>query len=241
MPPVVDDSIAITESLYYSHLTSTNAVFLRPRFRGELDYRYRQYKQGVAILNNRAPEIVASLNGNARFGEIAFNVANEVVASELISQRSLDELIRYRSELEEDRRRFISKGLLEVTELVEENAWSAQAKEDILMYIRHNLTSDIIEYNEQSREVWEKLFGSIRIRTGRLVPSMIIRGASAYTVGGFVGSVLPDISGLGALLIGLAALGKELPGLLEDVEEAIANSRKTKRSSIAYVAKLSTR
>jgi hypothetical protein len=240
LPPIFLDSIAITETLYLAHITSSNAVFLRPQYRPELDYRFRQFREGVKRLKEAAPDVAASLRMNGHFGEIAFNVSNSIVSSKLLSETSIDELLRFRAEMNDSRQRFISTDLAELDEMVSENAWSPTAKEEMRKYIETKLTSDIIAFNDKSKEVWSALFGSTGVRLAKVTGASILGGAAGEATGGLLGSVMPNATGMSLLLVSaLVGLRKEAPGFFKDLEAAITEARKVKRSSIAYVSRLS--
>jgi hypothetical protein len=239
-PPAFLDSIALTETLYLSHYLGGNSVFLRPRYRGELDYRFRKFRSGAKTLNSIAPDVAASLRVNARFGEVAFTVANSVISSNLLSTKSLEELLRFRIETSESRRRFISSGLNEMDGQVSENAWSPAAREEMNHYIATKLKSDILAYEDATTQIWESMFGKIVAKISWVTPAAIAGGNVAQQMGGMVGNVMPNATPLTLMLIGLLPLLPKGPtGLVSEVVEAIIKSRQERRSSIAYVSRLS--
>ncbi|CAN5589059.1 hypothetical protein BH09CHL1_BH09CHL1_24010 [soil metagenome] len=236
-PLIARDSFSITESLFYAHHTHSNAVFVSRRFQSELNYRYRQFSDGMLRLIADAPEIAAALKGNAKFGEVAFNVANSVVSSPLLQDKTIEELIQLRRELDRDRQRFVSSGLTELEEMITDNPWSAVAKEEMNRYIRGKLAADILAYDDRTTEIWNSLFGRIRAKVIPLTAASVLPSLAAERAGGFLGSVAPHSSAIG-ILIGAAVAVGGAAKIWEDVEAALAESRAANRNAIAYVAKL---
>jgi hypothetical protein len=239
-PDAIDDSVTITHTLYHADTLSANAVFLQPQFRRELDHRYGVYRDGIQVLNQYAPEVAASLTHNARFGEVAFNIANEIISSTLLEQKSLDQLLRFRHETNGARQRFITKGLAEIEEMVAGNPWSPTARSQMRQYVEKKLTPDIIDYNDQTRDVWRKLYGNIGVNLAKVTSAAVLSGTAASQAGGLLGNIMPNATGHSLLVIGaLAGAVKFLPDFAEDLKNAIEEATKTKKSSIAYVSRLS--
>ncbi len=132
------------------------------------------------------------------------------------------------------RQHFLSENLMELASLVQDNPWNAQTKEEIEKYISGKLNQAILRYDEASRETWEKLFGNITVHISQVAKSSVI-GSGA---GGLIGNLIPNTSTWHMLLLGaLAGATTEAPNLVKSIVEKILESRKTKRSSIAYIAR----
>src|SRR5205823_6095246 len=176
----------------------------------QMQYRYNQYKAGLEILKDLSPRVVSPADFKASFGEVTFNVANSLFASDLIAKKTPEQIIKYRDEMSHARQRFISGNLMEIFSIVQENPWDSKTKDEIEKYIVGKLNQDVEQYKEQSIDTWEKLFGDITPQSATVVKSAIV-GSSA---GGIIGNLIPNTSPWHMLLIGaLTGLAIQLPEL----------------------------
>lgn len=229
-PPAVfcGDVIAVTSYL----ADSRNAIPLfAPDYRKLLAYWYERYRAGTAAVIGEA---AVGAGYAASFGETAFRVANEVFSSDSLESCSVAEILRFRSEMDTARRKFVSEDLVELTSLVSDNPWSASARAEVLKYATGKLNADIAAYNSQSRTTWEKLYGTLSVRAGKVTAAAGIGGGT----GGVAAQIIPHTSAWGMLLGGaLLAASKEAPGLAKDVVAALRETSDRNRTGIAYIAK----
>ncbi len=233
-PEAILNSYEITATLYASHETSSSPVFLHPKLKRIMEYRYAQYKKGLEFLKKSSHDIISPADFKANFGEITFNIANSLLSSELIAMKTPEQIVKYRNVMTEARQHFLSENLIEIASLVQDNPWNSQTKKEIEKYIMGKLNQAILQYNEASRETWEKLFGNIAVHIGQIAKTAAI-GSGA---GGVIGNLIPNTSTWHMLLLGaLAGAATEAPNLVKSITETILDDRKGKRSSIAYIAR----
>lgn len=233
-PNSILDSHEITTTLYASHETSSFPVFLHPRLKKIMEYRYLQYKKGLEVLESCSRDIISPADFKASFGEITFTIANSLLSSELIAKKTPEQIIKYRNAMNEARQHFLSENLMEIASIVQDNPWSSQTKEEVEKYIMGKLKQDILRYNEASRETWEKLFGNIPVHIAQVAKSTVIGGGA----GGLVGNLIPNTSTWHMLLLGaLAGAATEAPNLIKSITEKVLEDRKGRRSSIAYITR----
>ncbi|HYT46485.1 MAG TPA: hypothetical protein VEP90_29415, partial [Methylomirabilota bacterium] len=233
-PQAITDSWDTTTILHLSYQTSSFPVFLNSRHREIMRYRYEQYKAGLEVFKKNVSHIIPPTNHKACFGEVTFSVANNLFTSDLISSKTPKQIVQYRNAMHDTRRQFLSKNLMEIASIAQENPWDAQTKQEIEKFIMGKLISDLLEYNDKSCEIWEKMFGNIAIHLAEISKTAILGGSA----GGLLGDLIPNTSAWHMLLIGaLAGAATEAPNLVKSITETILESRKAKRSSIAYIAK----
>lgn len=233
-PNSILDSYEISATLYASHVNSSFPVFLHPRLKKIMGYRYLQYKKGLEVLENFSRDIISPADFKASFGEITFTIANSLLSSELIAKKTPEQIIKYRNAMNEARQHFLSENLMEIASIVQDNPWSSQTKEEVEKYIMGKLKQDILRYNEASRETWEKLFGNIPVHIAQVAKSTVIGGGA----GGLVGNLIPNTSTWHMLLLGaLAGVATEAPNLIKSITEKVLEDRKGRRSSIAYITR----
>jgi hypothetical protein len=155
-PNAVSDSYTISASLYAANALSCFPIFLKPRHRAEIEYRYEQYKSGLGVLRERYPELISPADFRARFGEVTFTVANSVLASHAISSMSPNDILRYRQELNDARRKYLVNDLMELSNIVTDNPWSTQVRSELERYVYGKLNTDLLKYDEASRDIWGK-------------------------------------------------------------------------------------
>lgn len=234
VPNSILASYETTTILYASHATSAFPVFLHPLLKKIMEYRYVQYKKGLKVFKKFSQDVISPVDFKASFGEITFNITNSLILSELIAKKTPEQIIKYRNAMTEARQHFLSENLLEIASMVQDNPWNARTKEEIEKYIIGKLNQAILQYDEASCETWEKLFGNIAVHISQVAKSSVI-GSGA---GGLVGNLIPNTSTWHMLLLGaLAGATTEAPNLVKSIVETILESRKTRRSSIAYIAR----
>lgn len=232
-PPSIEDSYILTSVLYWSYKSSAYPVFLNPEHRAELAYRYMQYKDGILRLQDYAPSLGVPMDITASFGEIVFSVANSIFSAELISQKTTKDIIKYRNAMTEAREKFLSRDLIAIADIVQENPWNDRARTEIRNYIEGKLHADLVEYDGKSREVWERLFGSLTVHLTEITRSALMAG----TVGGMLGSIIPNTTTWEmVLLAALAGISKETPKLVRTIVDQVLETRAKKRNAIAYLA-----
>ena len=238
-PSALLDSVDITTVLYVAHSTSSFPVFLDARHRAEVAQRYQQYQAGLHVLADLAPEAVSPADYRARFGEVAFTLANGVVSSDLMANKSVEDVIKYRSAMDHARRRFLSEHLIKATALVQDNPWSPQTTDELERFIRGELTSDVMRYQDESKATWEKVFGTATTSFAEISKTVLLGGSASMLgqLGGVVGSLIPNSSTWDMLLIAsLAGTAQQTPTLVRSIVDAVIDRRQHRRSSIAYVA-----
>lgn len=235
-PPAVRYSDAITST---SRLASTvgAAPLFTDDYRPLLAHRYEQFKSGLHALSKHDPSL-GDLGGfDSRFGEVAFGVANAVFSSESLSSRSVDDILRFRSEMDQARRQLVSRDLTDLTGLIGDNPWNRSSRDEVSKYISGKLAGDVATFDVASTGTWEKLYGSLVVRAGGVGQAAGFGGG----LGGIAGNVVPHTSAWGMVLAGaLAGTAKELPGLMRDVVDAVLESRARDRTGVAYIAKLNS-
>ena len=235
-PLAIIDSSEITTSLYLGHALSGFPVFLESRHRKEVAHRYRQYKDGLEVLRRDYEMLATPIDFKVNFGEVVFSVANAIIASELISRKSPEEIVAYRGQLEESRKKYLSHDLMEIASIVNSNPWSHQVKSEVEKYVFGKLHQDLVEYDTASREIWEKLFGRLTVNLTDMTKLLAAGGST----GGLLGNLLPNVSTWEMLLIGaITGIAAKAPKLTSDLVDAIVELRKEKRSSIAYISNFS--
>jgi hypothetical protein len=233
-PNAVSDSYELTTSLFMSDRYSSFPVLTNPRHRREMEYRYTQYKKGLKALEKLAAKQVIS-PGDLRvyFGDVVFQVANTVFSPDLLSGKSIVEIVTYRQAMDGARRQYLASDLMELAALVKEDPWSPRLKHETENYVLGKLNSDLIKHENRSKEVWEKIFGAIPVHLAEISRSTALGG----TTGGMLGHVIPNTSTWGMVLLGaLAGVATEVPKVAKNLTDAVLEVRKERRSSIAYIA-----
>jgi hypothetical protein len=200
-------------------------------FRPWLSYKYQRYKERLGAEGKPEPAPLAGHSGS--FGEAAFSIGNSVFSSRSLEDRSIDEILRFRSEMDIARREFLSRDLMDLSLLIEDDPWSPKASEEMEKFIRGKLSADVAAFDAGSVSTWEKLYGALTIR------AVSVGQATGFgtTVGAVTGHILPQTSFWAMLLAGLlAGLSKEAPNVARDLIEAAQEDRERKHSGIAYLA-----
>lgn len=233
-PNSITDSYDLTTLLAMAHEISAYPVFLDPRHKKELEYRYEQLLDSQRDLGRQYPELVNSLGLPGRFGEVAYSISNVVFDANVIIERSAEEIVKYRTALRDARRRYLTGDLLELAQIVESNPWGEKTREEIRRYVNGRLNQDIQKYDDQSRQVWEKLFGGLIVEVAEIAKSAAVGGSA----GGLLGSIIPNVSSWELVMIGaITGLATEAPKLVKAIVESVLEARKLKRSSTAYVTR----
>jgi len=232
-PGTIKDSYNLTTCLILSDLTNAYPIFPSSIHRNELEYRYTQYIQGLKVFRELTNETLILPDSDMVFGEIGYQLANAVFTSDLIKRKSITDILKYRHALNESRIKFLSHNIGELSQLIEGNPWSEKTTQEIRKYIKGKLYQDLLAHEEKSKQIWEKLFGSLTVNLASVVRSVAAGSAGA----GIIGSVIPGTTLWGLLAIGaLAGAIKEVPKIVDNLVKHILEIRKHKCSSIAYIA-----
>lgn len=232
-PNAAVDSQHITRILYQAGLTSSSPVFLSRRNQAELRHRYAQYFKGLEAVSKVIPEFLVESDMRWGFGESILAITNTAFNSRLIAEKSPKDILRYRDAMEDARVQYVTHDLMEISAMMEGSPWSDQSRVQLQNYISRKLSSDLVSYDQKSKEIWEKLFGDTVVEMVDVAKSVTM-GAG---VGSLVGNLFPNVAALHLLLVGAAvAVAKDSPKIARTLVDAFIECRKLKRSSIAYVA-----
>lgn len=201
-------------------------------FRPWLSYKYQQYEKDFSAGSKTD---TAPFDGHAaRFGEAAFAIGNSVFSSDSVEDRSIEEILRFRSEMEIARRQLLSRDLMDLSLLIGDNPWGQQSQEEVEKFVKGKLAGDVAAFDAGSVSTWEQLYGALAVRAASIGQVAGLGGSA----GAVTGHILPQTSFWGMLLAGLlAGLSKEAPNLARDLAEAVREDRERQRSAIAYIAK----
>jgi len=196
-----------------------------------LSYKYRRYREQMADQEEMSFPLFSH---EASFGQAAFAIGNAVFSSQSLERRSVEEILRFRAEMELARRQLLSKDLMDLASLIEENPWSPRSADELKKFVNGKLASDIATFDAGSISTWEKLYGALAVRAVSIGQAAGLGG----TAGAVTGHVLPQTSFWGMLLTGLVlGASKEAPNVTRDLVEAVREDRERQRSGIAFVAR----
>jgi hypothetical protein len=232
-PSAAADSRLITEILYQAGKMCVAPVFLASRHRAELRHRYAQYLQGLESVSRVIPEFSAASNTRFAFGEAVLAITNAAFSSDMIARKSPKEILKYRDAMQDARIQYVTHDLADITALIEGSPWSEQTRVQLQNYVSRKLAVDLAEYNQRSKEIWEKLFGDTLVESINVAKSLTV-GVSA---GSIIGNIMRGIPALHLLIAGAAiAVARDSPKIARTLVDAFVEFRKLKRSSMAYVA-----
>lgn len=235
-PTVLDDVWEISTLLNAAHRLDFASIEQAPRRQRVMRYYSEQYQSYMSSgsASSSGSEVLLDMNpkyGDA-LGEVTFRVASSVVSSDLLSEKSAEEIVKYRNSMDTARRRFISSDLTELSDLVRENPWNSGTELEVKKYIRGKFVGDMVSYDNASREVWEKFYGSIPTHIAEITAKSALGGSA----GGFVGSIAAIHAWPLLLAGGLVGAVTQGPKVVRDLSDAILESRKLKRTPISYLA-----
>lgn len=234
-PQAIIDSFELTTMLSVGHETGALPVFLEEASARELEYRYEQFKDGRSALETVAPVLARELKTDGRFGEIAYAVATIAITPEDIAKRAPEQILKWRDEFSEARKRYVSTDLTEIADLVEGNVWSEDTRSELERYLRGRFEQDQLNYREQCRCTWEGLFGALTVQGMEAAKYTVLGGAA----GGVIGNVMPNATTWELAVCGaLVGMVKTVPKVAGAVIESILEARQRKRSSLAYVTRV---
>jgi hypothetical protein len=241
MPPnIITDIDEITTSLLLSEIHKLSPIFHVQRHRSELGYFYEKYKEGIDILRPAYPELSRLSDANLRFGEAAFSIVNATVSSEAIAKQTPQAIIKPRSALAGARETFLSKDLLDLTTIVSDNPWNSSTAMEVDRFIQGQLRGGVVEYENQSAEIWHKMFGDLYVHAAEAAKNALFGGGVATGASGIIGLIAPGTSMWGMIALAAAAgIAKEGSGAIKSIVEATRELRKRSTSSISYVSKIS--
>ncbi|NNB85399.1 hypothetical protein [Corallococcus exiguus] len=228
-PPAVEVSKSITGTLIASDHFSSIPIFHSPDHRAALKYKYEQYKLGLDILNQYQPSALAEVELRTRIGEVAFSVSNEIFAKGALTLCAADEIIRYRSAMEEARHRYVSEDITGFASLLKDNPWSEQTRLEVTKYIHGKLNPSLAQYDRQLTATYQKLFGQLAAHA-----TNIALGGGIATL---TGNVIPNANPWHLLLVGsLVGAAKEGAQVVKTIVDLWAQKKNDAGSSIAFVA-----
>ena len=237
------DSSDLTTILLSAQLTGSSPVFIRNRQIAELAYRYDQYKDALDTLRNQFGDVVPSSEFKNQLGSVGFHLSNLITDSALIEEQSIEEIVELRSSMDDARKHFVSEHLVHATNLVEGNAWNQEVRDELDRYVQGPLSTALLEYQDESRARYQRLFGTIPRYLAELPQGIAVSaGIELAKSTGVTAQLLPGaISWFHVVLAGLAIGGRHLPDFVRDLMATKQAEREARQSSIAYVAVLAPR
>lgn len=228
-PNAIVDSFDITDVLTAAYQANACPVFIDSHHRSELRHRYNRMKDGMDEVAKSFPQLAAGRSIQGAFGQVSFNVASEIFHADTIATRKVSELIKYRDNMQDVRRRYVAGDLMELTAAVEADLWSEAMQREIQKYVMGKLAKDLAVYRQTMQETWEKMFGGL---SAGVVSAVRTGGA-----GGILGQLLPHTTLWEMALLGtIGGLLKEAPALTRTIVESILAARAQRRNAIAYIA-----
>jgi hypothetical protein len=233
-PPAVSDSKTITRELITSEHLSSVPVFIEQTHRAEIEYKYSQYKEGLKILRKSHPGALAELDFKAKLGEVAFLVSNELFDGGALSLCSPEEVVRYRSAMEEARLKYVSSDLVNVASMIKDGPWSEQSRMEVSKYINGKLNVDLKNYETQSKMTYRKFFGQLSTHATGV--------ALGGGIGTLLGSVIPNASPWSLILIGsLVGAAREGSQIVKSIVDMWIQKQNDRGSAIAFVAEFESK
>jgi len=227
--PSVEISRDISSSLFIAERLGAFPVYdksLRPILR----YKYHMAQEGAQVIRSLRPEIELDLDERGEFGDIAFSLTNELFQSHVVGNLPIGKLVAYRKRTADARTKFVSLTMGELLGLIDSGPWTNELRKKVNTYVRTKLSVDLVQYNDQTREIWEKMFGQIMIN--------LVEAAEWSTPGIVAAAIIPGVSPLQMFLLALAGAMKAAPALVRDLIPLILQLRAHKRNSLAYLAGL---
>lgn len=240
-PNVIADVDEITSSIFIAENNGFAPIFHVERHRMELSYLYERFTESLKSLRENYPELKVLSGNNPSFGEVAFSVLNAIVPPEAMAKRTPQDIIKLRSALTTSRESFVSKEILELTDIASDNPWNSSTKAKVQLFIQKSLRRNITEYERQSNETWRKMFGSLVIHSADAAKNTIFGSGAAVGASGIIGLIAPGTSMWEMIAIAAAAgVAKESPKAVKSLVEAAHEIKQQSSSSIAYVSRLSS-
>lgn len=226
------DSLILTNTLYLANKHSLIPVFLEPRHRREMEYRYNQYRQQSSQLAEAYPDLVSPVSFGTQFGEVTFSIFNNVWSHELLINRSPEDILRYRDNMASARQKYIAS-LTELANLAETNPWNQKTKDEVNKYLL-KLEADSVTYRQAADGIRKKMFDDLRVHA----TDVAVKGiAGGLTGGGLSGVLAQDISSWVLVLAGvLMGSSKTIPKAVQTILDSRRAQEEHKNNSIAYIA-----
>lgn len=233
LPQAFNSSSLITDFLCLSNQLNCAPVIITNRFSKLMNYRYQQYKKGLKILDSINPGIMSANDFKTFFGQLTFTMSYNLFPAEIIASKTADDIIKYRNAMQNSKKQCLSYLLHELHLIIQDNPWSEKTKLEIENFVQGKLSLAILEYTNESKRIWEKLFGRLLINISEITRASVIGGS----VGGIIGKLIPNSSTLEMALLGvLVSVIKESPKITQTIVDTILDFRKKKTNAIAYIA-----
>jgi hypothetical protein len=243
LPNSAQDIITIVNTAHLSESLSSFPIFAESRFRYELLYLVEQYNLMIPDLARQFPNLVPGDRFEAKFGDTSFSLSRELFSEQELAQVKAEKIIALRKELDEPRKRYMSKDLIELARLLEA-PWTDRTADEVHKYVKGKLNQDIQAYNDKAREIKDKFIGSATVAIAKATTkatNYALIGGMAASVG-IIGQVLP-VDSLWSMVLAAGFAGgiQTWPDFVKAWAERIIEERKLKRGSIAYIMSLKSR
>lgn len=216
------DSLVLTNTLYLANKEGLYPVFLEPRHRKEMKYRYDQYRQRLSSIASAYPDLISPVNFPTQFGEVTFSVFKGVWSHELLVLRSLQEIVKYRHNMAPARKKYIAS-LTELADIAENNPWNQKTKDTVSKYLL-KLEADLVSYRQEAERISKKMFGNL---IGRAIEA-------GFT--GLSGVLGQGISNWALVLAAVLMASRTVPQVVKAVLDYRRDRQDHRNSSIAYIA-----
>ncbi|MBI3536481.1 MAG: hypothetical protein HY070_02790 [Chloroflexi bacterium] len=229
-PKSIEISQNISESFLKAEALNAFPVF-DASFRPIIEYKYRVARDTLKTLSLSSPSSQFNFDERAKLGDVLVTLSNELFRSQLIRDLDPKQLVQYRNEMEDERVKFISRNMIELLSLINSEPWTDDLQREVTKYVREKLAKQLNEYNDRSKEIWEKIHGRIIINLAKSV-------AWGGTAGGIASNLIPNTGPAEIVILSLIAAAPKMPGLVKDLVESMQELHSHKRNSIAYLANI---
>jgi hypothetical protein len=192
----------------------------------------KKYEKAAKRSDAPSQEIIArrTLAERLKFELLSLNVAARIVPNSELSQRSIQEIVRYRENCKDELRRFRAL-LWSLTDDIESQPLSPEFRKDILKVIDQKIEPELQKLSDQMQSTYEKMFGQLALKVGKAALKALAGGLSPL--------VLAAVGGLNpGLALALSASTAASVGLLSlpELVDYWQNKKILRRNSVAYLA-----
>ena len=218
----ISDSLILTNTLFLANKRSLYPIFLEPRHRREMEYRYNQYKQASVRLASAHPDLVSPVNFPTEFGELSFSIFNNVWSHGMMAKKSAQDVPKYRNNMAPARAKYIAS-LTELAGIAENNPWNQKTRDRVTKYLL-KLEADLVTYRQEADIISNKMFDDLKVHA----TEGVLTGLS-----GFLGRGISDWV---LVLAGALMAAKPIPQAVKTFLDYLRTRQEHKNSSIAYIA-----
>ncbi len=235
-------SLVLSELSFAAHRLNALPVVPTAELIRGLQARRGSLEAIIAGATNNSPAVSSVINGIGLGKKSSlqcrplFGLLGNLFDDATIARLSVRDIVAIRRANVDARKALLSKCWKDIEEIASSSSSElhlGQLEDRIEVYIRDELIPALREFQSASKDIRDRLIGKLVVRSAEAIKHTALSG----TAGGYIGTAVFGLSWWGIAAASAACSAAFVaPKALEDLQAAVIEAKRAKRSAMAYLA-----